>query len=145
MTSNLGAREMSEMISGGIGFAPTKTDQAKDDNEIDTKIYRTALEAAKRKFSPEFMNRIDKVVVFPQPQGTSPAPILDIELRVGSGSHHRVGRDEVCFRMHQRGKGIFAGEGIDLKYGARHLKRCDRTLSGLSALKSGRDPTGRDR
>src|SRR5216117_4004797 len=47
MTSNLGAREMSEMISGGIGFAPTKTDQAKDDNEIDSKIYRTALEAAK--------------------------------------------------------------------------------------------------
>src|SRR5438552_9473097 len=50
MTSNLGAREMSEMISGGIGFAPTKTDRAKEDNEIDTKIYRTALEAAKRKF-----------------------------------------------------------------------------------------------
>src|SRR6195256_1466792 len=35
MTSNLGAREMSEMISGGIGFAPTKTDKAKEDNEID--------------------------------------------------------------------------------------------------------------
>src|SRR6188768_1677832 len=51
MTSNLGAREMSDMISGGIGFSPTKTDQAKEDNEIDTKIYRTALEAAKRKFS----------------------------------------------------------------------------------------------
>ena len=63
MTSNLGAREMSDMISGGIGFAPTKTDQVKADNEIDTKIYRTALEAAKRKFSPEFINRIDKVVV----------------------------------------------------------------------------------
>src|SRR6478609_7210256 len=54
MTSNLGAREMSDMISGGIGFAPTSKDQIKADNEIDTKIYRTALEAAKRKFSPEF-------------------------------------------------------------------------------------------
>ncbi|MDM7924275.1 MAG: AAA family ATPase, partial [Pyrinomonadaceae bacterium] len=64
MTSNLGAREMSEMISGGIGFAPTKQGTPREDNEIDTKIYRTALEAAKRKFSPEFMNRIDKVVVF---------------------------------------------------------------------------------
>src|SRR5207248_5333660 len=64
MTSNVGAREMSDMISGGIGFAPTKTDAKREDNEIDTKIYRTALEAAKRKFSPEFMNRIDKVVVF---------------------------------------------------------------------------------
>src|SRR5882757_653295 len=38
-TSNLGAKEMSDMISGGIGFSPTKTDQAKEDNEIDTKIY----------------------------------------------------------------------------------------------------------
>src|SRR5881275_2880567 len=64
MTSNLGAREMSEMISGGIGFAPTKTGKPSEDTEIDTKIYRTALEAARRKFSPEFMNRIDKVVVF---------------------------------------------------------------------------------
>src|SRR5436190_21419431 len=61
MTSNLGAREMSDMISGGIGFAPTKQGTPKEDNEIDSKIYRTALEAAKRKFSPEFMNRIDKV------------------------------------------------------------------------------------
>src|SRR5881628_752567 len=36
MTSNLGAREMSDMISGGIGFAPSKADKAKEDNEIDT-------------------------------------------------------------------------------------------------------------
>src|SRR5438045_7162732 len=64
MTSNLGAREMSDMISGGIGFAPTNAGKPQEDHEVDTKIYRTALEAAKRKFSPEFMNRIDKVVVF---------------------------------------------------------------------------------
>ena len=80
MTSNLGAREMSEMISGGIGFAPTKQDKAKEDNEIDTKIYRTALEAAKRKFSPEFMNRIDKVVVFRSLKEHHLRQILDIEL-----------------------------------------------------------------
>src|SRR5256712_14076739 len=63
MTSNLGAREMSELISGGIGFAPGKGVKSPD-NEVDQKIYRTAVEAARRKFSPEFMNRIDKVVVF---------------------------------------------------------------------------------
>jgi len=55
MTSNLGAREMADMISGGIGFAPSKSMTNPEDDEIDTKIYRTALEAAKRKFSPEFM------------------------------------------------------------------------------------------
>src|SRR4030095_703498 len=66
MTSNLGAREMSELISGGIGFAPGKGKGSKspNDTEVDQKIYRTAVEAARRKFSPEFMNRIDKVVVF---------------------------------------------------------------------------------
>src|SRR5438046_4883062 len=66
MTSNLGAREMSELISGGIGFAPGKgaKNQNPNDTEVDQKIYRTAVEAARRKFSHEFMNRIDKVVVY---------------------------------------------------------------------------------
>jgi ATP-dependent Clp protease ATP-binding subunit ClpB len=54
MTSNLGAREMSEMISGGIGFVQKA---GIVDNEVDQKIYRTAVDAARRKFSPEFMNR----------------------------------------------------------------------------------------
>src|SRR5881227_834877 len=63
LTSNLGAREMSELISGGIGFAPGKGVK-NPDSEVDQKIYRTAVESARRKFSPEFMNRIDKVVVF---------------------------------------------------------------------------------
>src|SRR5256885_10250736 len=58
MTSNLGAREMSELISGGIGFAPGKGVKNPHDTEVDQKIYRTAVEAARRKFSPEFMNRI---------------------------------------------------------------------------------------
>src|SRR2546421_8836888 len=62
MTSNLGAREMSELISGGIGFAPGKGAKNPNDTEGDQKIYRKAGEAARRKFSPEFMNRIDKVV-----------------------------------------------------------------------------------
>src|SRR5919108_6009770 len=64
MTSNLGACEMSSLLSGGIGFAPTQGAKNPNDTEVDQKIYRTAVEAARRKFSPEFMNRIDKVVVF---------------------------------------------------------------------------------
>src|SRR5881227_1821377 len=63
LTSNLGARDMAELITGGIGFAPGKGVKHPD-SEVDQKIYRTAVEAARRKFSPEFMNRIDKVVVF---------------------------------------------------------------------------------
>ncbi|MGB2912379.1 MAG: AAA family ATPase, partial [Pyrinomonadaceae bacterium] len=123
MTSNLGAREMSEMISGGIGFAPTKTDQAKDDNEIDTKIYRTALEAAKRKFSPEFMNRIDKVVVFRSLKEHHLRLILDIELRAVQDRITESAGTKFVFECTTEAKEYLLSEGIDLKYGARHLKR----------------------
>jgi len=123
MTSNLGAREMSDMISGGIGFAPTKTDQAKEDNEIDTKIYRTALEAAKRKFSPEFMNRIDKVVVFRSLKEHHLRLILDIELNSVQDRITESAGTKFVFECTNAAKEYLLSEGIDLKYGARHLKR----------------------
>src|SRR6202048_1129522 len=60
MTSNLGAHEMDDMITGGFGFSRVATAM---DERFDDKVNRTAVEAARRKFSPEFMNRIDKTVV----------------------------------------------------------------------------------
>lgn len=123
MTSNLGAREMSDMISGGIGFAPTKSDQARQDNEIDTKIYRTALEAAKRKFSPEFMNRIDKVVVFRSLKEHHLRRILDIELISVQDRITESAGTKFVFECTDAAKEFLLHEGIDLKYGARHLKR----------------------
>src|SRR5947209_6936293 len=77
MTSNLGAGEMNEMINGMMGFAQVP---AVIDNKIDEKITRTAQEAARRKFSPEFMNRIDKVVVFKTLRPEHLEQILEIEL-----------------------------------------------------------------
>lgn len=123
LTSNLGAREMSDMISGGIGFAPTKQDKAKEDNEIDTKIYRTALEAAKRKFSPEFMNRIDKVVVFRSLKEHHLRQILDIELAAVQDRITESAGTKFVFECSEKAKEFLLNEGIDLKYGARHLKR----------------------
>lgn len=123
MTSNLGAREMSEMISGGIGFAPGKGTRGPEDNEIDTKIYRTALEAAKRKFSPEFMNRIDKVVVFRSLKVHHLRQILDIELRSVQDRITESAGTKFVFECTDEAKEFLLGEGIDLKYGARHLKR----------------------
>lgn len=123
LTSNLGAREMSDMISGGIGFAPTKQDKAKEDNEIDTKIYRTALEAAKRKFSPEFMNRIDKVVVFRSLKEHHLRQILDIELASVQDRITESAGTKFVFECSEKAKEFLLNEGIDLKYGARHLKR----------------------
>ena len=123
MTSNLGAREMSDMISGGIGFAPTKQGKPQEDNEIDTKIYRTALEAAKRKFSPEFMNRIDKVVVFRSLKEHHLRKILDIELTSVQDRITESAGTKFIFECTHEAKEFLLGDGIDLKYGARHLKR----------------------
>jgi ATP-dependent Clp protease ATP-binding subunit ClpA len=123
MTSNLGAREMSELISGGIGFAPGKGAKNSNDTEVDQKIYRTAVEAARRKFSPEFMNRIDKVVVFRSLKEHHLRQILDLELQAVQDRIMRSAGTKFIFQCSDASKDMLLKEGIDFKYGARHLKR----------------------
>src|SRR3954467_760653 len=123
MTSNLGAREMSELISGGIGFAPGKGSKTPNDTEVDQKIYRTAVEAARRKFSPEFMNRIDKVVVFRSLKEHHLRQILDLELQAVQDRIMQSAGTKFVFQCSDAAKDMLLKEGIDFKYGARHLKR----------------------
>ena len=123
MTSNLGAREMSELISGGIGFAPGKGVKNPHDTEVDQKIYRTAVEAARRKFSPEFMNRIDKVVVFRSLKEHHLRAILDLELQAVQDRIMMSAGTKFVFQCSDAAKDMLLQEGIDFKYGARHLKR----------------------
>ena len=123
MTSNLGAREMSELISGGIGFAPGKGAKNPHDTEVDQKIYRTAVEAARRKFSPEFMNRIDKVVVFRSLKEHHLRAILDLELQAVQDRIMLSAGTKFVFQCSSEAKEMLLDEGIDYKYGARHLKR----------------------
>lgn len=123
MTSNLGAREMSELISGGIGFAPGKGVKNPHDTEVDQKIYRTAVEAARRKFSPEFMNRIDKVVVFRSLKEHHLRAILDLELQAVQDRIMMSAGTKFVFQCSDEAKDMLLQEGIDYKYGARHLKR----------------------
>ena len=123
MTSNLGAREMSELISGGMGFVPTQGAKNPNDTEVDQKIYRTAVEAARRKFSPEFMNRIDKVVVFRSLKEHHLRQILDIELKQVQDRITESAGTKFIFECTDDAKEFLLSEGIDLKYGARHLKR----------------------
>src|SRR5256714_1744812 len=123
MTSNLGAREMSELISGGIGFAPGKGAKQANDTEVDHKIYRTAVEAARRKFSPEFMNRIDKVVVFRSLKEHHLRQILDLELQAVQDRIMRSAGTKFIFQCSDAAKDMLLREGLDFKYGARHLKR----------------------
>jgi ATP-dependent Clp protease ATP-binding subunit ClpA len=123
MTSNLGAREMAELISGGIGFAPGKGAKNPHDTEVDQKIYRTAVESARRKFSPEFMNRIDKVVVFRSLKEHHLRAILDLELQAVQDRIMMSAGTKFVFQCSDDAKNMLLKEGIDYKYGARHLKR----------------------
>src|SRR3979411_1076122 len=77
LTSNLGGGEISEMMNGGLGFVQPKD---KPTAGIDQKVERTAVEAARRKFSPEFMNRLDKVVCFHPLKREQLQEVLQIEL-----------------------------------------------------------------
>lgn len=121
MTSNLGAGEMNELINGAMGFAQKP---AHMDPKLDEKIDRTAVEAARRKFSPEFMNRIDKIVVFRTLRSEHLQQILEIELGlVQQRILQATGNQQFVFSCTQPVKQFLLTEGTDLKYGARHLKR----------------------
>ncbi|HXM49926.1 MAG TPA: AAA family ATPase [Pyrinomonadaceae bacterium] len=125
MTSNLGAREISDLVKGSIGFAAAKKPNGlpEDASYIDEKIRRTAVQAASRNFSPEFMNRIDKMVVFHFLNEQHLRQILELELRA---LHDRItssANAKFVFQCSGAVKEMLLREGIDYKYGARHLKR----------------------
>ncbi len=121
MTSNLGASEMNELINGTMGFAQVP---ARMDVKLDDKINRTAVDAARRKFSPEFMNRIDKIVVFRTLRAEHLQQILEIELGlVQQRILQATGNQQFVFSCTKTVKDFLLLEGTDLKYGARHLKR----------------------
>src|SRR5213596_1492899 len=118
MTSNLGAGEMNDLIHGGLGFAQKP---GEIDAKMDEKLNRTAVEAARRKFSPEFMNRIDKTVVFNMLRPIHLEQILEIELgMVQQRILQATGNSQFVFSCTQSVKSFLLEEGTDAKYGARH-------------------------
>jgi ATP-dependent Clp protease ATP-binding subunit ClpB len=120
LTSNLGGGEITELMTGGLGFVQP---QDKTEDRLDHKVERTAQEAAKKKFSPEFMNRLDKVVVFHPLRQEQLEQILEIELGMVQQRVLDTGRGQFLFRVTPTARGFLLQEGTDIKYGARHLKR----------------------
>ena len=122
LTSNLGAEQMSRLAHGGIGFSCSgRADLVR---QTDKRMDSVALAAARQYFSPEFMNRLDKVLVF---HGLSPiqlSEILDIELtRVLDRIHSLQPLPGLKFDCTPEAKAFLIREGTDAKYGARPLKR----------------------
>jgi ATP-dependent Clp protease ATP-binding subunit ClpA len=133
MTSNLGASEMNSILRPGLGFSSADAARREADGEIDEKtsekIARTGVEAARRRFTPEFINRLDKIVVF-KPLGQSDLrKILDIELNmVQQRIFNAAGSNAFVLSVSDPAKDHLLHEGTDLKYGARHLKRAIERL-----------------
>jgi ATP-dependent Clp protease ATP-binding subunit ClpB len=120
LTSNLGGGEITELMNGGMGFVQPKDMPA---TGLDQKVERTAVEAARRKFSPEFMNRLDKVVCFHPLKREQLQEVLDIELGQVQQRVLETAKGQFLFRVTGPGKEFLLQEGTDQRYGARHLKR----------------------
>jgi ATP-dependent Clp protease ATP-binding subunit ClpA len=134
MTSNLGASEMGSILRPNLGFAASEIEKQHESGQLDEKtndkVSKAGVEAARRKFTPEFMNRIDKVVVFKPLGHTELREILGLELNIlQQRVFNSSSTTPFVFSLTDAAKDYLLREGTDLKYGARHLKRAiDRGL-----------------
>ena len=135
MTSNVGASEMNSILNPKMGFGAPMAQEglAKGDTGVNGnmagKISRSSLEAARRKFPPEFVNRPDKIVVF-KPLGRAELrKVLDIELNmVQQRVFDSSGPAAFLFNTTEAAKELLLDQGTDVKYGARPLKRAIERL-----------------
>jgi len=133
MTSNLGAAEMNAMLRPKLGFASLETERQHAvgviDQKFSNKLSRAGIEAAHRKFSPEFINRIDKTVVFHPLGARELCRVLEIEL---DEVQERIAKAQAGkrFKIHvtESARDFLLMEGTDVRYGARPLKRAIERL-----------------
>ena len=129
MTSNIGAAEMSSLISPKLGFHVSPKDASNCAPTLAGKLSRTGIEAARRKFRPEFLNRLDKIVVFKTLGNEELNRIIDIELeRVQERVQTATAGKPFLINVTDSARKLLLTEGIDLKYGARPLKRAIERL-----------------
>ena len=125
MTSNLGAMEMNNVMAPKLGFRATDSQlqNISSDGRLKARIASAGVESARRKFTPEFINRLDKITVFKPLGDTELRKILDIELRMVQQRILAAGGNPFIFACSHAARGFLLSEGTDMRYGARHLKR----------------------
>ncbi len=114
MTSNIGSRQLSD-FGRGVGFTTKK--MAEEENDHTKYIIQKAL---KKAFAPEFLNRIDDVIMFNSLTKKDIHQIIDIELK---GLYERVSSLNYKLKISPAAKDFIAEKGFDTQYGARPLKR----------------------
>ena len=133
MTSNLGAAEMNAIARPNLGFATCEVEKQLQAGQVDADITRrissAGVEAARRRFTPEFMNRIDKIVTFKILSAVDLQKILELELQRLQQRIFSSTAVSFVFSLTEAAKGRLLSEGTDVRYGARHLNRAiDRSL-----------------
>ena len=111
MTSNVGSRELKD-FGNGVGF--NTQNRGRDYS------YGVIQKALNRTFSPEFINRIDDIVMFDSLDKASVKLIVDEELKA---IHHRIGELGMTIDITDKAKDFIVEKGFDAQYGARPLKR----------------------
>ncbi len=119
MTSNLGSRQLKD-FGTGVGFGTTARDKGKED--LEKGVIQSAL---KKAFAPEFLNRIDDVVLFNSLKREDIHLIIDIELQ---GLFERVRELGYTINLSDKAKDFIADEGFDEAFGARPLARALQKL-----------------
>jgi ATP-dependent Clp protease ATP-binding subunit ClpC len=114
MTSNIGARQLQD-FGTGVGFG-TKARQDQEDVEKKTVIQN----ALRKAFSPEFLNRVDDVIMFDQLNQEAIFKIIDLEL---ANLYKRIGNLGFTIDLSDEAKQFIAEKGYDIQFGARPLKR----------------------
>jgi ATP-dependent Clp protease ATP-binding subunit ClpB len=120
MTSNIGTAEMSSLVSPKLGFRTAPPCNSSRALALTTKLARTDVEAARRRFTPEFLNRLDRIVVFKALGNEELGRIMDMMLELGQQRVQTAmaGRPFLINVTGSAGKFLLT-EGIDLRYGVR--------------------------
>jgi ATP-dependent Clp protease ATP-binding subunit ClpA len=116
MTSNLGASEMQHEADGPIGFVNNIGNRQENLTTI-------AMNAARKRFSPEFLNRLDEILVFHTLRESQLRRVVDIEIERLELRLQRATGSEINLRLSDQAVDFLLEQGMDRRYGARHLKR----------------------
>jgi ATP-dependent Clp protease ATP-binding subunit ClpC len=115
MTSNIAARDIQAKARGGVGFAVNDGEEARH-----ASVKSTIEDALKRFFNPEFLNRIDDVIVFKALEKEHIAAIIDLSLKKLFARFKSLNLD---VRVSEAAKAFLVEKGYDAKFGARPLRR----------------------
>jgi ATP-dependent Clp protease ATP-binding subunit ClpB len=128
LTSNLGAAEMSSLVSPRLGFHAPSVDDTGSSKKVSARISSAGIAAARRKFTPEFINRLDNIVVFKSLGREELRRIVDIELEMVQQRIQATANKAFVLNVTDCARQFLLEEGTDFRYGARYLKRAIERL-----------------